>query len=484
MATGFWLLAGACIVLALATHHSDIARLLVHWLLHPFRSDIHGDTLLLVPGAAAALLAVLALLRHSTAAWWDRADAAQLLLTLVVFAHAVALFALLDVQERLDLPWQLEGRHWSGGAFSTVSLLHSDLGMSALAALPTLVPTMERWAVGLPLMGACAAALAAAPGVARRHDWHPVAIALFMAATLHCLWTVVDGGALAPGVPGSLLMLALLAWARDTAHLRTLVRRHGLSACAVLVAMACGRAAIAREGWDSLASDLAVPALLYGMALVCWAFRAAAGGLAGMAALMAALCFLGVSYLDDALSGTGLLLRPLPAQARIVVLDATGSEARDASTALRGATPLAVYRRFGDDPLAPRRVLIDAHPPDPVATVPSRPGREFAFALRFIRGQPAPSTASGGPYSLLAATRVPDRANTAIFLFRTASPLIPPFFTVSSTALDRNNFEVHLHLVAAALRAQGLDEFMLMPLLDAHDRARFAPPRRAPGDSG
>jgi hypothetical protein len=43
---------------------------------------------------------------------------------------------------------------------------------------------------------------------------------------------------------------------------------------------------------------------------------------------------------------------------------------------------------------------------------------------------------------------------------------------------------VHLHLVAAALRAQGLDEFMLMPLLDAHDRARFAPPRRAPGDSG
>ena len=28
--------------------------------MHPFRSDIHGDTLLLVPGAAAALLAVLA----------------------------------------------------------------------------------------------------------------------------------------------------------------------------------------------------------------------------------------------------------------------------------------------------------------------------------------------------------------------------------------------------------------------------------------
>ncbi|MCA3152061.1 MAG: hypothetical protein ING77_12875, partial [Rhodocyclaceae bacterium] len=454
-ATGFWLLAGACIALALATRHSDIARLLAHWLLHPFRSGIQGDTLLLVPGAAAALLAVLALSRHSTAAWWDRADAGQLLLTPVVFAHAVALFALLGVQERLDLPWQLEGRHWSGNAFSTVSLLHSDLGSSALATLPTLVPAMERWAVGLPLMGAFATALAAAPGIARRHDWHPVAVALFMAATLHCLWAVLDGGVLAPGVSGSLLMLALLVCARDTAHLRALVRRHGLSAFAALVAVACGRAAIAREGWGSMASDLAVPALLYGMALVCWAFRAAAGGLASMAALVATLCFLGISYLDDALSGTGLLLRPLPAQARIVVLDAAGNEARDASTALRGATPLAVYRRFGDDPLAPRRVLIDANPPHPEAAAPSRPGREFAFALRFIRGQPAPSTASGGPYSLLAATRVPDRANTAIFLFRTASPLIPPFFTVSSTALDRNNFEVHLHLVAAALRAQG-----------------------------
>ena len=111
----------------------------------------------------------------------------------------------------------------------------------------------------------------------------------------------------------------------------------------MLVAVAGGRAAIAREGWDSLVCDLAVPALLYAMTLVCWAFRAAAGGLASMAALVAALCFLGVSYLDDALSGTGLLLRPLPAQARIVVLDATGSEARDASTALRGATPLTVY---------------------------------------------------------------------------------------------------------------------------------------------
>ena len=83
--------------------------------------------------AAAALFAVLALFRHSTAAWWDRADAAQLLLTLVVFAHAVA---------------------------------------------------------------------------------------LFIAATLHCLWTVVDGGVLAPGLPGSLLMLALLACARVRCWLR------------------------------------------------------------------------------------------------------------------------------------------------------------------------------------------------------------------------------------------------------------------------
>jgi len=498
-----WLLASTCIALAVATRHSDIARLFMHWLLHPLRPGSTGDTLLLVPAGAAALLAVLALVRHRAAAWWEHGDAAYLLLTLVVFAHAIGLFALLGVQERLELPWQAEGRHWSGSAFATVSLLHSELGRAALATLleggsalgglaapssgatlPILVPAMERWAAGLSLVAAVTAALAAAPGIARRHHWHPVAIAVFIAAALHSLWAVVDGGALARGLPASLLMLALFACARDTADLRARVRRHGLSAGALLVTAACVRAAIAREGWGSVLPDLAVPVLLYGTALLCWAFREEAGGLARMAALAAALGLLGVSYLDDAWSGTGLLLRALPMQARIVVVDAAGSESRDASAAMRGATPLAVYRRFGDDPLHPRRVLIEARPPDPEAMAAARPGREFAFALRFIRGQPAPSTVTVGPYSLLAATRVPDRTNTAVFLLRTASPLIPPFFTASSTALDQNNFEVHLHLVAAALRAQGIDEFMLMPLLDVHDRERFSPPRRARAEAG
>ena len=41
-----------------------------------------------------------------------------------------------------------------------------------------------------------------------------------------------------------------------------------------------------------------------------------------------------------------------------------------------------------------------------------------------------------------------------------------------------------LHLVATALRAQGIDEFMLMPLLDVHDRERFSPPRRTRAEAG
>lgn len=75
--------------------------------------------------------------------------------------------------------------------------------------------------------------------------------------------------------------------------------------------------------------------------------------------------------------------------------------------------------------------------------------------------------------------RTPDRTNTAVFLFRTASPLIPPFFTPPSTELGRNNFHVHLHLAAAALRVQGLEEFVPMPLVHIRDRNLFLLPRRA-----
>jgi hypothetical protein len=131
--------------------------------------------------------------------------------------------------------------------------------------------------------------------------------------------------------------------------------------------------------------------------------------------------------------------------------------------------------------MRPRRVLIDAEPIDSQREQVSgeRPGREFTFALRFIDGRPAAAAAREGIYTLLAAKRVPDRTNTAVFLFRTASPLIPPFIAAARSELGRNNFHVHLHLVAATIRAQGLQAFVMVPLREPQERDLFLPPRRA-----
>lgn len=493
----------------MAIRTSDLARLASHWLLGPLLPDGRDGGALFLAGAAAAMLAGLALARRSSAAWLDRPDAAHLLLATIVFAHGAGLLALFSYQERLELPWQLDSYHWSGDAYLFNSLLHADLGRSALStllqALPAAagdafhaatghtgdgaavllaqVPAVERWAIGLLWVAALGAALAAAPAIARRHDWHPVAIGLFMLAALDALQAVVDGGALSRQLAPSLLMLALLACARDTAHLRSLVRSHWLTALALLAVHAGAWAALSRGESSGTPGDPVGLILLYALGLLCWAFREQVGAVLRTAALCAVLGFLALQYAVDAVSGIGLLLRPLPAEARIVVVDASGRVARDASEALRGATPLAVYRRFGDDPIRPRRVLIDADPPDtrrgqaPV----ERPGREFAFALRFIDGRPA-AAAREGIYTLLAAERVPDRTNTAVFLFRTASPLIPPFFAAARTGLGRNNFHVHLHLVAATLRAQGLQAFVMVPLRETQDRDLFLPPRR--GRSG
>jgi hypothetical protein len=51
--------------------------------------------------------------------------------------------------------------------------------------------------------------------------------------------------------------------------------------------------------------------------------------------------------------------------------------------------------------------------------------------------------------------------------------------TATRSELGRNNFHVHLHLVAASLRALGLQAFVMVPLREPQERDLFLPPRRA-----
>lgn len=491
-----WVAAASCLLAAAVVGQSDLARLACRWLLQPVLPDAAEGTVRLLLAATAGLVAVLAVARRRPGGWLDRPDAGYLLLGCIAFAHGLALFALFGYLERLDLPWQAAGHHCAGATCLSQGLLAGGAGASGLAtvlqALPgglheggpviaTHVPSMERWAIGLLLVAGLASALAAAPGIARRHGWHPVAIVLFAGAAFGSLGSVVEGGVFAPWLPPSALMLLLFAAARDTDHLRRLVRRHWPAAAALLAAWAGAVAWVAGEGRYMALYGFAAVAVPGALGLLCWAWRDRLDPRARRVALSAGLACLLPGYAIDAWTGTGLLLRPLPDEARIVVTDAAGRTAHDASDALRGATPLAVYRRFGDDPLRPRRVLIEARPAASVAGGAGPGGasaRELTFALRFIEGRPAAAASPEGLYSLLGAERSRERTNTAVFVFRTASPLIPPFFATPDTRLARNNFAVHLHLVAAALRAQGLESFVLMPLLDPGDRDLFLPTRR------
>jgi len=523
-ALALWSVVAGCLALAVAIRQSDVVRIVAKGLIDPlFHSTSDGGALFLLGGLAmiamvlAASAAIGERIRPAASggknAWLDHADPGFALLALLAFAHGIGLLALLEYQDALDLPWQLNSYHWSGTDNTFNTLLHSHLGKTALstvmqslsgvagmstapgqydtgAVLIGHVSAGERWSIAVLFLLACTAALAAAPSIARRYAWHPVALALYAYAVMNCLKAVIDGGLLTYRVLPSALMLALLVSARDREHLVALVRRYGLAAALALAAYLAAWAAISDAGWGSATTDFVTLLVLLGLGLLCWAFATQARSGVRRLALAVGAGWLALGYLQAAVTGIGLLLRPLPAEARVVVIDQGSLVARDASDAVRGQTPLAIYRRFGDDPLKPKRVLIERNSQQVAST-----GREFAFAVRFIDGSARQKYAgkrqderAGEPsapaqssiYSLLGAVRIANRANTAVFLFRTASPDIPAFFVAEPDTLGGNNFHVHLHWIAATLRTQGLEEFVMMPLLRTGDRDLFTPVNRPP----
>ncbi|MBC7779248.1 MAG: hypothetical protein H7125_04010 [Proteobacteria bacterium] len=535
-AATLWAIGGSCLALALGIRVSDHLRIVAKGFIDPlFHSTSDGATLFLLCGSAtmACVLASVAsrapgaLPLRQTRRWsLDGYGAGFLLLGALAFAHGIGFIALLEYQDMLDLPWQLSGYHWSGEVNTYNTLLHSHVGKTALSTLAqplqwlgglrgtgipnapvnvgaydtgaVLIPhvaTVERWAIALLFSLGCVFALVALPSIADRYRWHPVALALYGFAAMNCLKTVVDGGLLTYRLPPSALVLTLLVTARDREDLVLLARRYGLAALCALVAYVAAWAAISQDGLGAAFSGFLGVSLLYAFGLLCWAFRNEVRAAVRWTALAVTAGYLGLGYLQDASSGIGLLLRALPDDARVVVIDPVERGAHDASAAVRGQTPLAIYRRFGDDPMKPKRVLIDPRPVPLQTRGATAPERDFAFALRVIEGGGEPARdrpdAPGPPaaldakptpsiYQLWGATRSANRINTAVFVFRTASSEIPGFYAADSNQLGHNNFYVHLHQVAATLRAQGLEEFVLMPLHTTRDRDLFIAARSRP----
>jgi hypothetical protein len=529
-----WLVVAVCIAGAVGIRQSDTLRVIARWGIDPlFHGTSDGGALFLL-GGCAAIAVVLAVHkrmepRWAGVAWLDRPDLGLALLGSVCFGLGLGLLMFFEYVEALDLPWQMTACHWAADANTCNTLLHSHVGKTALSTLAHAasgsagqgeydtggvllahVPAGERWALAALFVLACLLTLAAAPSVARRYAWHPVALALYGFAALNCLQAMVDGGALTCRLPPSLLMLALLTAARDREHLCVLTRRYALPAAAGLALYTGGWYALSGETMAGALGGFITLLVLNGLGLLCWAFRAQARRGVRLFAVATGAGYLLLGYVQEGVSGIGLLLRALPAGAQVVVIDHRELVARDASAVVAGQTPLAIYRRFGDDPLKPGRVLIVRHPDRQRAAQagPAAQGRELAIAVRVIDGKGAAARGArgaspgddataeardgpqgrGGPvspapmsslYLLLGATRTAERVNTAVFVFRTASPDIPPFFAALPSELSRNNYYVHLHLVAATLRSQGLEEFVLMPLLRTRDRDLFVPATRS-----
>jgi hypothetical protein len=212
-------------------------------------------------------------------------------------------------------------------------------------------------------------------------------------------------------------------------------------------------------GGEALA-DLAVTLAL----LVALALRVA--GWPGLHWRLLTLACAGVvclAMLGSVVRGPLALAQPL-APGSIVLRCDLASQRCDESPA-SGRAAFDVYLAAGDDPLKPQHTIIAS-----AATAGARHAITLPVVVHPVRSaQPSAASPTG------AVTAVPlhalgEQGNVLVLLQADA---LPELLGATPTPWTQRNYHVFLHLGAAALRAQGLDRFALVPLLRPSDAASF-----------
>lgn len=469
----------ACLLLWVCV--SDPVRILVAWAvapLFPVRSVPAMAALITVTGTAWTLhLAG----RHRPVPSRNGTHRGRVLTAALAVGllagHVAAALAHFLVLAELDPKAGWTGLHWLDDKTLDSAPWHIQAGRTALS----LAGDLNRWlaagvdqaapmaahlppwfgaSVAAALLLAAAAALCLLPVVARRFPSCRPVTWLYACGALNAVAAIADGGPLSVRGLCGLATLGVVLRARDGPHLLRLAVRVGpwLTGAILVLTLATpvDGTGVGNPPLVDLAGYVTVailPLLAY------WQPRRAARKRIRVALLAVYVACAGLLYSSSALNGVGSLLQPLSAGGRYAVIDADGLSLEASGPMAGGATPADVYREFGDDPLAPRRVFVwrdTAEPHGPIVV-----------DAAFVGAAPSPDREPATTLLRLVEV-VPARDATRQRLsFRPDDTTLPPFRADDRSMLSRHNDRVHLELAAAWLRASGRREGLLRLVPDA-----------------
>lgn len=448
-----------------------VAALVAKALVDPF---FHSTS----AGAAVALLGLIAFglfslalarglpsLRVVHAAVW-------LLLTSAVLGNAANLVAHLWLLADHDLPWSQAVYYWAGDTNTYSYVLHAHTGKAALSALlsgwaapltssfdigtglAAQVPTVLGVVCLVSLVIAVAACAWLLPVVVSRWPGWPMPL-LYAFCALNAVKTIADGGPLTYRFAPVLAVLLLIL----PAGLRMGRRVQRAAIIAAVVAVAASvvvSIALAGLQTDEALEGLATTSAVIG-ALAAWAWRpvtASRRWLRSGVALSCALAVLG-SLIASLIATPVVLLAPLPQDTYATLCERVGGECEQ--HLVEGQRAFDVYRHAGDDPLKPRRTMLST-------------GRELGLSRLMFAIHPLKTQRP----TLLRATAVSVRPMAALsgaagVLVEAEARSLPVIFGGRPGPFSTANYYVFLHQVAAVLRAQGLDEFIMAPLRSEAD---------------
>ena len=458
-----------------------------------------------LPGVCRATCASAGTEREGRAAAHNWVRHALLVLPLsILLGNAANLIAQIQVHAASGLPIDAAAYHWQGDTNTYSYLMHAHAGKSALAALARagflpgqgfdlgdglagLVPAWTAWICGLCIVLACASAMLVFPAVMRRAPSAWIGT-LFVISTFNCIKTIADGGPLtyrfAP-------MFVAVVWCLSPELARSLrVRRWGW-ACALgisagVTAVWCVTGAMAgSEAFSGLVVTIALLAALWlsgvrrmpgngslqairtvgtvrTVRTACTVRMARSALRLGCAGVVAA------AMLQSVIQGAGAVWLPL--EAGMAATHCPPDAATCHSVPVAGRTTLEVYRSFGEDPLKPRYTFIHdggiSEDTRLLAVVQARSVRTGPMPL----SAPMRSTDADGPIDVRVVLAEPVRA---IVLVEVSAHRMPRIFDAVPGPHTTHNYHVLLHLAAARLRMQGLEEFSFVPLRNREDIDAF-----------
>lgn len=446
-----------------------------------------------LPGMCRPTCASVITEREARAAAHHWVRHALLVLPLSVLLGNVAnLIAQIQVQAASGLPIDAAAYHWQGETNTYSYLMHAHAGKSALAAmahagflpgqgfdlgdgLAGLVPAWTAWICGLCIVLACTSAMLVFPAVMRRAPSVWIG-ALFVISTFNCIKTIADGGPLtyrfAP-------MFVALVWCLSpelacSPRVRRWVWACALGISAGVAAVWCMTGAMAgSEASSGLIATIALLAALWLSAIRRMPDNVTMRSTRTVRTVRAALrigCggFFIAAMLQSVIQGVGAVWLPL--EAGIAATHCPPDAAACHSVPVAGRTTVEVYRSFGEDPLKPRYTFIHAE------GVLEDTRLLAVVQARRVRTGPTPvsasmrSTHADGPIDVRVVLAEPVRS---LVLVEVSAHRMPRIFDAVPGPHTTHNHHVLLHIAAARLRTQGLEEFSFVPLRNREDIDAF-----------